>query len=71
MSNYTKTTDFAAKDSLLSGNALKIINGTEINTEFNAIQAAVNSKADYNSPCFFNRYAYCTYSTLLGLILHS
>jgi hypothetical protein len=49
MSNYTKTTDFAAKDSLLSGNALKIINGTEINTEFNAIQTAINSKADYNN----------------------
>ena len=52
MSNYTKTTDFAAKDSLLSGNALKIINGTEINTEFNGIQTAVNTKADNNSPSF-------------------
>ena len=52
MSNYTKTTDFAAKDALLSGNALKIINGTEINTEFNGIQTAVNTKADNNSPAF-------------------
>ena len=52
MSNYTKTTDFAAKDTLVSGNALKIINGTEINTEFNGIQVAVNTKSNSNSPSF-------------------
>lgn len=52
MSNYTKTTDFAAKDTLVSGNALKIINGTEINTEFNGIQVAVNTKSNSNSPTF-------------------
>lgn len=37
--SYTKATDFAAKDSLLSGNANKIIRGTEIDAEFTAIQA--------------------------------
>jgi hypothetical protein len=52
MSNYTKATDFAAKDSLPSGNANKIVRGTEINTEFAAIQTAVNSKADLASPTF-------------------
>ena len=50
MSNYSKTTDFAAKDSLSTGNANKIVKGTEINDEFSAIQTAVNSKADVNSP---------------------
>ena len=50
MSNYTKATNFAAKDSLPSGNAGKIIKGTEIDTEFNAIAAAISSKADSNSP---------------------
>jgi hypothetical protein len=50
MSSYTKSTDFASKDSLLTGNPLKVIKGTEINDEFNAIQTAVNSKADTNSP---------------------
>ena len=35
MSNYTKTTNFATKDSLPSGNAAKIVRGTEIDTEFN------------------------------------
>ena len=46
MSNYTKATNFASKDSLASGNALKIVKGTEIDTEFNSISTAVNSKSD-------------------------
>lgn len=46
MSNYTKATDFASKDSLPTGDPSKIIKGTEINTEFAAIQVATNSKAD-------------------------
>ena len=49
MSNYTKSTDFAVKDSLASGNPSKIVKGTEIDTEFSAIQSAVNSKADTNN----------------------
>lgn len=49
MSNYTKATDFASKDALASGNPSKIVKGTEIDTEFNAIQSAVNSKADTNN----------------------
>jgi len=52
MSNYTKATDFAAKDALSTGNALKLVRGTEINTEFAAIQTAVNTKADLASPTF-------------------
>lgn len=52
MSNYTKATDFAAKDTLASGNPSKIVRGTEINTEFAAIQTAVNSKADIAGPTF-------------------
>lgn len=50
MSNYSKTTDFAAKDSLSTGNANKIVKGTEINDEFSAIQTAVNTKANLASP---------------------
>ena len=50
MSNYSKTTDFAAKDALTTGNANKIVKGTEIDDEFSAIQTAVNSKANTNSP---------------------
>jgi hypothetical protein len=50
MSNYTKATDFAVKDSLSPGNPSKLVKGTEIDTEFNAIASAVNSKADKASP---------------------
>ena len=46
MSNYTKTTDFAAKDTLPSGNAGKIVKGTEIDNEFEAIETAVATKLD-------------------------
>lgn len=52
MSNYTKLVDYAAKDALPSGSAGKIVSGTEINAEFAAIQTAVNSKADKESPTF-------------------
>ena len=46
MSNYTKTTNFATKDSLPSGNAAKIVRGTEIDTEFNNIATASATKAN-------------------------
>jgi hypothetical protein len=52
MSNYTKSTNFATKDSLLTGNPSKLIRGTEIDAEFNAIATAVATKADTNSPAF-------------------
>ena len=52
MSDYTKSTDFASKDSLPSGNAGKIVKGTEIDTEFNNIAIAVATKADLASPGF-------------------
>jgi len=50
MTNYVKFTDFQAKDSLTTGDPLKIIKGQEINDEFNAIQTAVATKADLASP---------------------
>lgn len=49
MANYLKATDFGAKDALLSGDPNKIVKGTEINDEFDAIQTAVNSKANTNN----------------------
>jgi hypothetical protein len=52
VSNYTKSTDFAVKDSLSTGNPSKLVKGTEIDTEFSAIQSAVNSKADKANPTF-------------------
>jgi microcystin-dependent protein len=50
MSNYTKATNFAAKDSLSTGNPAKVIKGTEIDAEYTAIASAISSKADSNSP---------------------
>jgi hypothetical protein len=50
MSSYTKATDFAAKDALNTGNPAKLVKGTELGTEFDAIEAAVNSKADTAAP---------------------
>ena len=52
MSNYTKTTDFAAKDSLPSGDSGKIIRGSEFETEFDNISTAIASKANTASPTF-------------------
>jgi len=52
MTNYTKTTNFATKDTLPSGNANKIVKGTEIDTEFNNIATAVATKADTAGPTF-------------------
>ena len=52
MSNYTKATNFATKDTLPTGNSGKIVKGTEIDDEFNAIASAVASKADTASPTF-------------------
>jgi hypothetical protein len=52
MSNYTKATNFATKDTLPTGDANKIVKGTEIDNEFNAISGAVSSKADIASPTF-------------------
>jgi len=49
LSNYTKTTNFATKDNLSPGNPLKIVKGTEIDTEFNNIQTAVATKTDNSS----------------------
>jgi|TARA_R110002110_G_scaffold26270_7_gene96815 hypothetical protein len=52
VSNYTIVTNFGAKDSLPSGNANKIIKGSEFTTEFTAVQTAVNSKGNTASPTF-------------------
>lgn len=50
MSNYTKSTNFTSKDSLPTGDSLKIVRGAEFDTEFNAIATAVATKADLASP---------------------
>ena len=46
MSDYVKSTNFATKDNLSSGNPAKIVKGTEIDTEFNNIATAISTKQD-------------------------
>jgi hypothetical protein len=50
MSDYSKSTNFTSKDTLPTGNAGKIVKGTELDTEFTAISSAIASKADISSP---------------------
>ena len=46
MSNYTKATNFASKDALVTGNPLKTLSGTELDDEFNNIATASATKAN-------------------------
>lgn len=52
MTNYVKTTNFAAKDALVSGNPQKVVKGGEIDTELNNIATASATKANTNGPTF-------------------
>lgn len=44
--NYVKITDYAAKDALLTGNPSKVVSGTEIGADFDAVATAVATKVD-------------------------
>jgi hypothetical protein len=52
MTDYVKSTNFTAKDSLPQGDANKVIRGSEFDTEFNAIATAVATKSNNASPTF-------------------
>jgi hypothetical protein len=52
MAQYVKSTNFAVKDSLASGDPGKIVKGTELDIEFSNIATAVGTKADINNPTF-------------------
>jgi hypothetical protein len=60
VSNYTKSTNFATKDNLTPGDPLKVVRGTEIDTEFNNIATAVATKTD-------NASAAITGGTITGI----
>lgn len=46
MTDYTKTTNFTAKDNLTTGDPLKVIKGAYFDTEFDNIATAITSKYD-------------------------
>lgn len=52
MSNYTKTTNFTAKDSLSTGDPNKVIRGSEFDVEFNNISTAIATKIEAAGPTF-------------------
>lgn len=52
MSSYSRVVNFTAKDALLTGNPSKLVVGADFDSEFNAAQTAINSKADTASPTF-------------------
>ena len=62
MSNYTKTTDFAVKDTLNTGDPDKIIRGSEFETEFDAISTAIATKSDTAGPTFTGTLTFETIS---------
>ena len=48
MSNYTIAVAWSGKDALSDSDPAKVISGSDFNTEFSAVQTAVNTKADLN-----------------------
>ena len=46
MANYTIAVGWSGKDALADSDANKVISGADFNTEFTAVQTAVNTKAD-------------------------
>jgi len=46
VSDYTKTTNFTAKDALASGSPAKLVKGVDFDTEFDAIATAVATKIE-------------------------
>ena len=65
MSNYTKTTNFTAKDTLPTGNAAKIIKGTDFDTEFETKSVTRQLSTTTNYPfCRYNCKHTCLKNTL-------
>jgi len=58
MTDYTKTVNFAAKDSLSTGNSNKVVRGSEIDTEFNNIATAVATKLNSSGAVFTNAVSF-------------
>ncbi len=50
MTDYSRVNDFSAKDSLSTGNPSKLIKGSEVDDDFDAIVTAVGSKANKAVP---------------------
>ena len=54
MTDYTVDADWSGKDNLTSGAALKVVRGSEFQTEFDAIATAIATKYDSSSTVDIN-----------------
>lgn len=68
MADYTKTTDFASKDGLVSGNPLKVVKGVELNTEFEDIETAIATKADIHNETHTGDHTFNSDVVVLGTL---
>ena len=68
MTDYVKSTDFASKDSLPTGNPLKTVKGTEIDTEFNNIATASATKANKNNETHTGAHTFTGDVTVQGTL---
>jgi hypothetical protein len=66
MTDYTKNTNFTAKDVLITGNPSKVIKGSEFDAEFDEIATAIASKEDSSNKGAANGYAPLNASTELA-----
>ena len=66
MSDYSISVSWSGKDSLADSDAAKVISGADFNTEFTAVQTAVNSKLNKN---FDNITSPSGARTALGLVI--
>lgn len=57
MSDYSRVNDFSAKDGLTTGNPSKLIKGSEVDDDFDAVVTAVATKADKAVPASSNNVA--------------
>jgi hypothetical protein len=69
MSDYVKSTNFATKDNLSSGNPAKIVKGTEIDTEFNNIATAISTKQDSSTAATLTDTQTLTNKTLTSPVI--
>ena len=66
MSDYSISVSWSGKDALADSDAAKVISGADFNTEFTAVQTAVNSKLNKN---FDNITSPSGARTALGLVI--
>jgi hypothetical protein len=68
MADYTKATDFASKDGLVSGNPLKVVKGVEIDDEYNAIEVAILTKADIHEETHTGTHTFTGDVNIIGTL---